>query len=72
MWLLENFRYNNVFDCSAAAGDLGFASRTPLADGMAELAARFGPDWLAQGAAEAGSEYDRRYDETLRWGKELL
>lgn len=71
VWLMENFRYNNVFDCRAAADDLGFASRTPLADGMAELADSFGPDWLNQGAAEAGGEYDRRYTETLSWWQRL-
>lgn len=69
--LMENFRYNNVFDCRAAAGDLGFASRTPLADGMSELAARFGQGWLQQGEAEAGGQYDQRYEETLSWWQQV-
>lgn len=71
VWLMENFRYNNVFDCHAAASDLDFSSRTTLADGMSELAARFGPHWLQQGETEAGSQYDRRYEETLSWWHRL-
>lgn len=66
-WLLENFRFNNIFDCQAAAAELGFAPRTSLPDGMAETAGRFGRDWLEQGAAEAGGEYDRRYQRTVQW-----
>jgi nucleoside-diphosphate-sugar epimerase len=66
-WLLENFRYNNVFDCQAAAGDLGFESRTSLRDGMAELAATYGATWLSQGAIKAGSDFDLRYAQTLAW-----
>ncbi len=72
-WLMENFRFNNVFDCRAAANDLGFASRTSLYDGMAETAARFGAPWLATGAAEAGTNFDLRYEETLvRWHELFL
>ncbi|HEX4093851.1 MAG TPA: NAD-dependent epimerase/dehydratase family protein [Trebonia sp.] len=70
-WLLENFRYNNVFDCSAAAADLVFASRTSLTDGMAELADSFGRQWLDQGAAEAGSAFDVRYEESLTWWRPM-
>jgi nucleoside-diphosphate-sugar epimerase len=34
-WCVRNFRYDNVFDCSAAARDLGFASTVPWAEGIA-------------------------------------
>jgi nucleoside-diphosphate-sugar epimerase len=34
-WCVRNFQYDNVFDCSAAARDLGFASTVPWADGIA-------------------------------------
>ena len=57
---MENFRYSNVFDCRAAADDLGFSARTWLCDGMAETAALFGRQWLTSGAAETGSGYDKR------------
>lgn len=66
-WLMENFRFNNIFDCQAAADELGFAPQTSLHDGMAETAARLGRNWLEQGAWEVGSDYDRRYEKTLEW-----
>jgi nucleoside-diphosphate-sugar epimerase len=34
-WCVENFQHDNVFDCSAAARDLGFASTVPWAEGIA-------------------------------------
>jgi nucleoside-diphosphate-sugar epimerase len=34
-WCAVNFRYDNVFDCTAAARDLGFASTIRWADGIA-------------------------------------
>jgi nucleoside-diphosphate-sugar epimerase len=70
-WLLENFRYNNVFDCRAAAADLGFESRTALSDGMAELAADYGAMWLAAGRAEADGDFAARYDQTVAWARQL-
>lgn len=40
-WCVENFQYDNVFDCTAAARDLGFASTVAWADGIARgLASR--------------------------------
>ncbi|MFB9449526.1 NAD-dependent epimerase/dehydratase family protein [Dactylosporangium vinaceum] len=35
-WCVHNFQYDNVFDCTAAARDLGFASTVPWARGIAE------------------------------------
>ncbi len=66
-WLMENFQFNNVFDCTAAHDYLGFQSRTSLRDGMSETAATFGQQWLVQGAGEVGSEYARRYEESIKW-----
>lgn len=66
-WLMENFQYNNVFDCTAAHEYLGFESRTSLRDGMSETAATFRQQWLAQGADEVGSEYAVRYEESIKW-----
>jgi nucleoside-diphosphate-sugar epimerase len=71
IWLLENFRYNNIFDCTAAAGDLGFACRTSLTDGMTQLAAAFGERWLDKGATEEGSVFDVRYEETVTWWQQV-
>ncbi|GAA5187461.1 hypothetical protein GCM10023322_35870 [Rugosimonospora acidiphila] len=34
-WCVRNFQYDNVFDCSAAARELGFASTVAWADGIA-------------------------------------
>jgi nucleoside-diphosphate-sugar epimerase len=34
-WCELNFQFDNVFDCSAAARDLGFASTVPWAEGIA-------------------------------------
>ena len=48
-----------------------FSARTWLCDGMAETAARFGRQWLTSGAAEAGSDTDKRYEETLWWWRKL-
>lgn len=69
-WLMENFRFNNVFDCTAAAVDLGFAGRTSLQDGMSETVGRHGSEWLAAGGAEAGSSYDQLTEETIAWWQE--
>jgi len=63
----QHFLYNNVFDCRAAAADLGFESRTALSDGMTELAADYGAMWLAVGRAEAASDFAARYDQTVAW-----
>lgn len=66
-WLLENFRFNSVFDCSAAAEQLDFAARTSFAQGIAESAEAFGELWTARGAAESGSRYHECYEATLSW-----
>jgi nucleoside-diphosphate-sugar epimerase len=40
-WCVDNFQYDNVFDCTAAARDLGFAGTVPWAEGIARgLASR--------------------------------
>jgi len=36
LWCVENFGYDNIFDNSAARGDLGFAYTVPFRQGMAE------------------------------------
>jgi nucleoside-diphosphate-sugar epimerase len=52
-WCVENFQYDNVYDCGAAAADLGFASTVPWAEGIAKgLEARIaGPVAPAERAA---------------------
>jgi nucleoside-diphosphate-sugar epimerase len=71
-WLMENFRFNNVFDSTSAATDLGFAARTSLEDGMSETARRFGSHWIAAGGTEAGSSFDKLTEQTITWWHERV
>ena len=43
--LVENYQYNNVFDCRRARDELGFKYTTSLRDGFGWVAERFGPIW---------------------------
>jgi nucleoside-diphosphate-sugar epimerase len=36
-WCVENFQYNNIFDCTAARRDLGYRYRTTWAEGVASF-----------------------------------
>ncbi len=36
-WCVENFQYDNIFDCSAARADLGYHYRTTWEDGVAAM-----------------------------------
>ena len=65
--LVENYQYNNVFDCRRARDELGFKYTTSLRDGFEWVAERFGPAWQREGQAELGSAFADAYDRCLDW-----
>jgi nucleoside-diphosphate-sugar epimerase len=68
--LMENYRYNNVFDCTRAANDLGFKYTTDLRTGFGAVAHDYGERWIQEGEEERESDYARRYAATLTWWKQ--
>jgi nucleoside-diphosphate-sugar epimerase len=69
--LTENYRFNNVFDCTRAASELHFACTTSLLEGFAAVARDYGDAWIREGVAERDSEYARHYEATLEWWRRL-
>jgi nucleoside-diphosphate-sugar epimerase len=65
--LVENYQYNNVFDCSRAKEELGFRYRTTLLEGFTYVAKEFGETWLRDGEHEQGSAFATTYDKCLNW-----
>lgn len=65
LYLRENFRFNNVHDCTRAKQDLGFTYRTDLASGFSLMAQRYGETWLANGEMESAGEYATHYESVL-------
>jgi nucleoside-diphosphate-sugar epimerase len=60
--LVENFQYNNVFDCTRAQVELGFRYTVSLAEGFAKVAAEFGERWLREGQLDEGSAFAEDYE----------
>lgn len=56
-WCVENFQFNNIFDCSAARADLGFRYRTNWEQGVARFDFAVG---------EIDEHEDARYEQVLR------
>ena len=65
--LVENYQYNNVFDCSRAKDELGFRYRTTLLEGFTKVANEFGEAWLRDGGREQGSAFATTYERCLSW-----
>ena len=70
--LVENFRFPNVFDTTAARTDLGFRYTIPFLEGARRTVA-----WLDSGpdrrrAADADPEYDRLLDLWERLGQRMI
>jgi nucleoside-diphosphate-sugar epimerase len=65
--LVENYQYNNVFDCSRAKVELGFRYRTTLLEGFTRVAKEFGDVWLRDGEEEEGSAFATTYERCLSW-----
>ncbi len=65
--LVENYQYNNVFDCTRAKDELGFRYTKTLLEGFAQVARAFGDDWLRDGEQEQGSAFATAYDRCLSW-----
>jgi nucleoside-diphosphate-sugar epimerase len=65
--LVENYQYNNVFDCARAKNELGFRYTTTLLEGFTRVAGEFGGVWLRDGEEEQGSAFARTYDRCLAW-----
>ena len=65
--LVENFQYNNVFDCSRAKDELGFRYRTDLATGFGWLAANFDERWRQVGESERGTSFAVTYERCIQW-----
>jgi nucleoside-diphosphate-sugar epimerase len=68
--LVENFQYNNVFDCSRAREELGFRYTTTLQEGFEWVAARFGKPWREEGEKERGGAFAARYQRFIDWWKQ--
>lgn len=64
--LVENYQYNNVFDCTRAETELGFRYTVPLADGFYRVAAEYGERWLEEGRGEVGSKFAEDYERCVR------
>ena len=65
--LVENYQYNNVFDCSRAKDELGFRYRTTLLEGFTQVAKEFREAWLRDGEREQGSAFATTYERCLSW-----
>ncbi len=65
--LVENYQYNNVFDCSRAKEELGFRYSTTLLEGFGRVAKEFGDAWLRDGEQEQGSVFASTYERCLGW-----
>jgi len=61
-WCVENFRYNNIFDNTAAKRDLGFRYSVKWADGIADVVRQLDASGLIDNAEEA-VWYDRVVEE---------
>jgi nucleoside-diphosphate-sugar epimerase len=69
--LVENYQYNNVFDCSRAKDELGFRYTTTLRDGFEWVAKRFGDSWRKEGREERDSMFAARYERCIDWWKQM-
>ena len=65
--LVENYQYNNVFDCSLAKEELGFRYRTTLLEGFTLVAKEFGEAWLRDGEEEQNGPFATTYERCLTW-----
>ena len=65
--LVENYQFNNVFDCTRAKDELGFRYTTTLQVGFALVAARFGDIWRQSGEDERESPFAQNYERFLAW-----
>jgi nucleoside-diphosphate-sugar epimerase len=65
--LVENYRFNNVFDCTRAKDELGFRYTTTLRAGFELVAGRFGRIWRQSGEEERQSPFAERYERFLTW-----
>jgi nucleoside-diphosphate-sugar epimerase len=61
----DNFRFNNIFDNSAAKRDFEFTCRIPLREGLAETIA-----WVDRTYGFDNSDDDHFYDELIRLWRE--
>jgi hypothetical protein len=68
--LVENYQYNNVFDCSRAKEELGFRYATTLRDGFDIVAKRFGRSWREQGEQERDGMFASSYERCIDWWKQ--
>jgi hypothetical protein len=65
--LIENYQFNNVFDCSRAKDELDFRYATTLRTGFELMAAKFGGVWRQSGEEERHSSFARTYEGFLAW-----
>ena len=64
---LENFRFDNIFDTTAAGRDLGFTQTISLAEGFARTVA-----WLQQNGRVANSDEDPLDDRIVAAWRRLV
>jgi nucleoside-diphosphate-sugar epimerase len=65
--LVENYQFNNVFDCSRAKAELGFSYNTTLRAGFELVAAKFGSSWRQSGQEESQGLFAQRYERFVSW-----
>jgi nucleoside-diphosphate-sugar epimerase len=68
--LVENYQFNNVFDCTRAKDELGFRYTTTLQVGFELVAQRFGSAWRQSGEDERQSPFAQTYERFLAWWQE--
>ena len=69
--LVQNFRFPNVFDTTAARTDLGFRYTVPFLEGARRTVAWLDSRGLIDGAADADPEYDRLLELWERLGQRM-